>query len=221
MTAREHQGAVVPEVTIYDARAGADIRFTDIRIDSSYARDDAGRVMYFDVQEGPAYLGERGKSVASLPLLVNLYIALADMAGRDEAAAMVLGQLNSGWDRTGTTVDPATGSIAHADCIVGEIEFDGLDVPLEGNSAADLYGRYPFFFQALLGVRDLDRLCAVAGDGRLTPFYWYPRGRRHAMFGGGNFYYMHQNLPGLLMIFCDDEPHPRRVLRGVWQEETR
>jgi hypothetical protein len=38
------------------------------------------------------------------------------------------------------------------------------------------------------------------------------------MFGGGDFYHMHQYIPGLLMVFCDDEPHPRRVLRGVWQE---
>jgi hypothetical protein len=39
------------------------------------------------------------------------------------------------------------------------------------------------------------------------------------MFGGGDFYYMHHHIPGLLMVFCDDEPHPRRVLRGVWTEK--
>lgn len=217
MIASHDDFVVIPEVTVYDASRDEDIRLTGVCIDAAPVCDRQGRVMYFDVAEADAYLARRGKSMASLPLLLNIYLALEGLSGRDEAAASLFARMNSGWDRTGTSVDPA-GSVLHADSVLGEIAVTGLKVPLAGNGLDELYGRHADFFRALLGVRNLDRLMGVAGRADVSPFYWYPRGPRRVMFGGGDFYYMHQHLPGLLMVFCDDEPHPRRALRGVWQD---
>ena len=184
----------------------------------SYVRDPYGRVMYFDVDEGQAHLAEQGKSMPSLPLLVNLYIALSALAGNNETAARLLAQLGNARDRTATTVSPGV-TILHSDGILGEVSYEGLAVPQEGDAIRELMPRNEMVFQALLGVRDVERLSEVAARNDLVPFYWYPRGERRAMFGGGDFYYMHQYLPGPLMVFCDDERHPRRTLRGVWQEQ--
>ncbi|HEY31739.1 MAG TPA: hypothetical protein G4O10_01390 [Dehalococcoidia bacterium] len=212
------ESLVIPEVSIYDSHLGEDIIFKNVHVDTDYVRDDRGRVIYFDVDEAKAYLGEQRKSLASLPLLVNIYIALDTLARESEAAERVLKQLNTAWDRTGTTISPS-GNIVHSDSVIGEIIYSDLEVPLEGNGITELYDKYRDFFQALLGVRDIDRLTEVASWHDLVMFYWYPRGERLAMFGGGDFYYMHQHIPGLLMVFCDDEPHPRRLLRGVWTEK--
>lgn len=171
--------------------------------------------MYFSLDEAESYLEKRGKSLASLPLLVNLYIALDELAKQDEVAAQLLHQLNNTWDRTGTSISPA-GRIIHRDAILGEIAYEGLNIPQEGRGIVDLFGQNEQFFKALLGVKDIDRLADVATRHDLSLFYWYPRGERLVMFGGGDFYYMHHHLPGLLMAFCDDEPHPQRVVRGVW-----
>lgn len=211
------QSFLIPEVSIYDARRDQDIIVRNIHIDADYVRDDQHRPVYFDIDEAKSYLEQRGKSLASLPLLVNIYIALDNLAGEHETAAQLLKQLNTAWDRTATTISP-DGSVVHADSILGEITYQGLDVPLEGNGIAELVGRHECFFQALLGLKDVNSLLKVATGYDQVPFYWYPRGERRVMFGGGDFYYMHQHIPGLLMVFCDDEPHPRRVLRGVRQE---
>jgi hypothetical protein len=218
MTVTDEKGLVIPEVSIYDRRRDEDVVLKNVHIDTDYVCDAEERVIYFNADEARAYLEKQGKSLASLPLLVNIYIALDTLANGDEAAARVLGQLNTAWDRTSTTVSPG-GRVVHSDSIIGEVAYDDLRVPLEGNAIDELYDKYPEFFQALLGVRDLDRLRAVADNNDLALFYWYPRGERQVMFGGGDFYYMHHHIPGLLMVFCDDEPHPRRILRGVWPDK--
>lgn len=205
---------LIPEITIYDAADDRDVVLRDVVIDADYARDERGNVVYLDIDEAHAYLAERGKTLPSLPLLVNAYLELSEIAAGNAAAAQLLGQLNAGWDRTGTTLSP-DGDIRHHDARLGEVVCRGLDVPLQGNSLDDIYAGNEAFFRALLGLRDIGRLLRVTGEQDKTPFYWYPRGERIAMFGGGDFYYMHQYLPGLLMVFCDDEPHPRRVVRGV------
>ena len=216
MVSETGQSIVIPEVRVYEARRGEDIVLKDISVDTYYACDSEGRVMYFNLDEGKSYLEKRGKSLASLPLLVNLYIALDELARQDEVAAQVLHQLNAAWDRTGTSIS-AAGRIVHSDAILGEITYEGLTVPQEASgNIVDLFGKNEQFFQALLGVRDTDRLADVATMHDLVPYYWYPRGERLVMFGGGDFYYMHHHIPDLLMVFCDDEPHPRRVARGVW-----
>ena len=189
----------------------------NIYIDADYVCDNQRRPVHFDIDEAKSYLEQTGKSLASLPLPVNIYIALDNLAKEHETAAQLLKQLNTAWDRTATIISPA-GSVVHTDPILGEIAYEGLDVPLEGNGIAELTGRHECFFQALLGLRDVNRLIDVATGCDLVPFYWYPRGERWVMFGGGDFYYMHQHIPGLLMVFCDDEVHPRRILRGVRQE---
>ena len=218
MTVTDEKSLVIPEVSIYDPNRGEDIILKNVHVDTDYVCDAEGRVMYFNEEEARTYLEQRGKSVASLPLLVNIYMALDKLAREDEVAAGVLKQLNNAWDRTSTTISPA-GRIVHSDSIVGEVTYDSLQIPLEGNAVGELYDKYTDFFQALLGVEDLGRLTEAAGNNDLTPFYWYPRGERIVMFGGGDFYYMHHHIPGLLMVFCDDEPHPRRILRGVWTEK--
>ena len=217
MEFEQTQSLLIPELSVYDARRDQDIVVRNIHIDANYVCDNQHRPVYFDVDEANAHLEQMGKSLASLPLLVNIYIALDNLAGEHEMAAHLLKQLNSGWDRTATTINP-DGSVVHADPILGEITCESLDIPLEGNGIAELAGRHEPFFQALLGLRDINSLLNVATGYDLVPFYWYPRGERRVMFGGGDFYYMHQHIPGLLMVFCDDEAHPRRVLRGVCQE---
>ena len=217
MVAQDEPSVIVPVVTVYDVRQDEEVVFRDVHVDAHHAKDSEGRAMYFSIDEADSHLRERGKSLASLPLLVNLYITLNALAAENEAASQVFAQLNTTWDRTGTTISP-TGRIVHSDSIVGQITHEGLAVPREGNSIASLYEANQKFFQALLGVRDLTKLIDVTSKNDQVPFYWYPRGERRAMFGGGDFYYMHQHLRGLLMVFCDDEPHPRRVLRAVWQE---
>jgi hypothetical protein len=218
MAVTDEKSLVIPEVSIYDPRRDEEVILKNVHIDADYVCDAEGRVIYFNADEAKAYLEEQGKSLASLPLLVGIYIALDTLANEDEAAVRVLKQLNTAWDRTSTTISP-DGRIVHSDSIVGEAAYDDLQVPLEGNAIDELYDKYPGFFQALLGVKDLDRLRAVADKNDLTLFYWYPRGERQVMFGSGDFYYMHHHIPGLLMVFCDDEPHPRRILRGVWTEK--
>jgi len=206
---------VVPEVSIYDAWKGDDVTFRNISLDADYARDSAGRVLYFTLEEGRSYLKERGKSIPSLPLLANLYVTLSRLAAQDELATQVFRQLSRAWDRTSTSLS-LSGTIVHSDSILGELTYEGLAVPRTGDAIDKLFTQNRRFFQALLGMRDPERLAEAASSAGLVPFYWYPRGERGAMFGGGDFYYMHQYIPGLLMIFCDDEPHPRRTLRGVW-----
>ena len=218
MTVTDEKGLIIPEVSIYDPRRDEDIILKNVHIDTDYVCDAEGRVIYFNADEARAYLEKQGKSLVSLPLLVGIYIALDTLASEDEAAASVLKQLNTAWDRTSTTISP-DGHIVHSDSIIGEVVYDNLQIPLEGNAIDELYDKYPDFFQALLGVKNLDRLRAVADNNDLILFYWYPRGERQVMFGSGDFYYMHQHIPGLLMVFCDDEPHPRRILRGVWTEK--
>ena len=218
MTVTDEKGLVIPKVSIYDPHRGEDIILKNVHIDTDYVCDTEGRVIYFNADEAKTYLEKQGKSVASLPLLVNIYMALDNLAREDEVAARVLKQLNTAWDRTSTTISP-TGSIVHSDSIIGEVAHDGLQIPLEGNAITELYDKYTDFFQALLGIKDLDRLAEAADNSSLTLFYWYPRGERLAMCGGGDFYYMHQHISGLLMVFCDDEPHPRRILRGVWADK--
>jgi len=218
MTVTDEKSLVIPEVSIYDLHRGEDIILKNVHIDTDYICDAEGRVIYFNEEEARSYLEKQGKSVASLPLLVNIYMTLDTLARKDETAARVLKQLNTAWDRTSTTISPS-GNIVHSDSIIGEVVYDDLQIPLEGNAITELYDRYTDFFQALLGVKDLDKLAEAADNNDLTPFYWYPRGERLAMFGGGDFYYMHQHIPSLLMIFCDDEPHPRRILRGVWADK--
>jgi hypothetical protein len=217
MTVTDKEALVIPEVSVYDPRCGEDITVKNVHIDTDYVCDAKGRVIYFNMDEARTYLEKQGKSVASLPLLLNIYLTLNDLARDDEIADRVLKQLNSAWDRTGTTISPS-GKITHSDSIIGEAVYDDLRIPLEGNGISELYDRYTDFFQALLGVKDLDRLAEAAENHDLIPFYWYPRGERLVMFGGGDFYYMHQHIPGLLMVFCDDEPHPRRILRGIWSD---
>ena len=209
---------VLPQLSVYDARRDEDTVLRNVGIDADYVRDADGKVVYFDVDEGHSYLRKQGKSMPSLPVLVNLYLALSELAATDETAARIVRQLNSAWDRTGTSVSPA-GRLVHSDSVLGEMAYNGLAVPAEGNTIDRLFSGNERFFRALLGIRDIDRLARAAGSDDRVPFYWYPRGERRAMFGGGDFYYMHQYLPGLLMVFCDDEPHPRRVLRGVWLEK--
>jgi hypothetical protein len=218
MTVTDEKNFVIPEVSLYDPHRGEDIILKNVHIDTDYVCDTEGRVIYFNEEEAKSYLEKQGKSVASLPLLVNIYLALDTLAREDEIATRVLKQLNSTWDRTSTTISSA-GRIAHSDSIIGKVTHDGLQIPLEGNAITELYDKYTDFFQALLGIKDLDRLVGAADDNDLTLFYWYPRGERLAMFGGGDFYYMHQHIPNLLMVFCDDEPHPRRILRGVWADK--
>ena len=215
MVSETVESIVIPEIRVYDARREEDVVLRDVAVDMNHACDSEGRVMYFNLDGTKSYLDKRGKFLASLPLLVNLYIALDGLAERDEAAAQVLHQFNTAWDRTGTSISPA-GKIVHSDVILGETVYEGLRVPQEGKSITDLFDKNDHFFKALLGVRDIDRLVDVATKHKLTPFYWYPRGERLVMFGGGNFYYMHHHIPGLLMVFGDDEPHPQRVVRGVW-----
>ena len=205
----------ITQVTVYDAVSDADAELKKVRIDTDYATDEHGRVRYFNLDEAAAYLSGAGRSLPSLPLLLNIYVALSEMAAGDEAAARLLEQLNSAWDRCGTIVFPADGRIVHSDSVLGERVVTGLTVPEEGDAISELFPRHPDFFKALLGVRDPDRFCEAAAKNGKLPFYWYPRGERRAMFGGGDFYYMHNYIPGLLMVFCDDEPHPRRVLRSV------
>jgi len=217
MDFEQTQSFLIPEVSVYDARRDEDIVVRDIHIDADYVRDNQRRPVYFDIDEAKSHLEQTGKSLASLPLLVNIYIALDNLAREHETAAQLLKQLNSAWDRTATMISPA-GSVVHIDPILGEIAYEGLDVPLEGDDIAVLISRHERFFQALLGLRDVKRLIDVATGGDLVPFYWYPRGERWVMFGGGDFYYSHQHIPGLLMVFCDDEVHPRREVRGVRQE---
>jgi len=205
---------LIPEVSVYDARRDQDIIVRDIHIDADYVCDIQRRPVYFDIDEAKSHLEQAGKSLASLPLLVNIYIALDDLARGHESAAQILRQLHTDWDRTATMISPA-GSVVHTDPILGDIAYAGLDVPLEDNAIAALISQHEHFFQALLGLRDVKRLIDVAARHDLVPFYWHPRGERWAMFGGGDFYYSHQHIPGLLMVFCDDEVHPRRLLRGV------
>ena len=215
MVGETGQTIVIPEVRVYDALRKEDVVLKDVRVDTYYACNSQGQVIYFSFDEAKSYLEKQGKSLASLPLLVNLYITLDELARQDEAAAQVLQQLNAAWDRTGTSIN-TTGKIVHSDAILGEITYDGLTVPREASGKiVDLFGKNEQFFHALLGVRDVDRLADVAARHDLALYYWYPRGERLAMFGGGDFYYMHHHIPGLLMVFCDDEPHPRRVVRGV------
>ena len=217
MTGEDGTGLVIPELRVYDARHDEDIILRNVGVDPDYVRDANGRVMYFDVNEGQSYLAEQGKSVPSLPLLVNLYITLSNLTTENETAAQFVSQLNNAWDRTSTSINPS-GTIIHSDAISGEITCEGLTIPQQGSDISLLFSNNKRFFQTLLGVRDIDRLAEIAAWNDLVPFYWYPRGERRAMFGGGDFYHMHQYIPGLLMVFCDDEAHPRRVLRGVWQE---
>ncbi len=86
-------------------------------------------------------------------------------------------------------VEISTSAVFHTDPILGEIAYEGLDIPLEGNSIAALVSRHEHFFQALLGLRDVNRLIDVATRYDLVPFYWHPRGKRWVLFGGGDFYY--------------------------------
>ena len=210
---------VVPELRIYDVRQNEDIVLTNVAIDTDYVRDKDGKVIYFNLDEGQTYLAAQGKSIPSLPLLVNLYIALNRLAVENEMAARIIAQLHSAWDRTGTSINPS-GTISHSDSVLGDITIEGLEIPRKGLGIGELFTGNERFFQALLGVRDIDCLSEIAEQNNCVPFYWYPRGERWAMFGGGDFYYMHMYIPSLLMVFCDDEAHPRRVLRGVWQEPS-
>jgi len=218
MTVTDKEELVIPEVSIYNPDRGEDIILKSIHIDTDYVCDAEGRVEYFNVEEADNYLSKQGKSVASLPLLVNIYIVLNTLACEDKTADRILEQLNTAWDRTGTTISPS-GKIVHTDSIIGEVIYENLQIPLEGNAVNELYISHADFFRALLGLRDLNRLTDVTEKNGLIPFYWYPRGERQVMFGGGDFYYMHQHIPGLLMVFCDEEPHPRRILRGVWADK--
>jgi hypothetical protein len=217
MTVANENSLVIPEVSIYDPSNNENITFRNIHIDADYVSDDEGRVIYFNEEEAKTYLKKQGKSVASLPLLINIYLALSNLAREDEIADKVLKQLNTAWDRTSTTIIPP-GRVVHSDSVIGEVVYNDLQIPFEGNAVSELYDKYSGFFQALLGIKDLDRLVEAADNNDLTPFYWYPRGERIVMFGGGDFYYMHHHIPGLLMVFCNDELHPRRILRGVWAE---
>ena len=218
MTGNSNDILVVPELSIYDVRQNEDIVLSDVAIDADYVRDNDGKVLYFDIDEGRSFLAEQRKSMPSLPLLVNLYIVLNGITAENDLAARVVAQLNSAWDRTGTCISPS-GTISHSDSVLGDITIEGLEIPREGLGISDLFDGNERFFQALLGVRDIGRLSEIAERNNRAPFYWYPRGERWAMFGGGDFYYMHMYIPNLLMVFCDDEVHPRRVLRGVWQEK--
>lgn len=218
MVSETVQSIVIPEIRVHDARRKEDIVLRNVSMDTQHVRDSEGKVMYFNLDEAKAYLDKRGKSLASLPLLVNLYITLDGLAKRDEIAAQLLSQFNTTWDRTGTSIS-TNGRIVHNDVILGEIVYEGLRVLQEGGAIDHLFDKNEQFFKALLGVRDIDKLVDVATRQDLSLFYWYPRGERLVMFGGGDFYYMHQHIPGLLMVFCDDEPHPRRVVRGVWVEK--
>ncbi len=214
MVATNQATIMIPEITIYNASVDRDVVLRNVVIDADYVRDERDNVIYFDIDEAHAYLAECGKTLPSLPLLVNVYLKLNETAADSAAAKQLFGQLNAGWDRTGTTVNPE-GDIRHRDARIGEVVYQGLDIPLWGNSLDGMYAGKEAFFRALLGLRDIDRLLRVAGEQDKTPFYWYPRGQRIAQFGGGDLYYMHQHLPGLLMVYCDDEPHPRRAIRGV------
>lgn len=218
MTSATIQSIVIPETRVYDAHRKEDIVLRNVSVNTQHEHDSGGNVMYFDLDEAKAYLDKQGKSLASLPLLVNLYISLSDLAKQDETAAQLYSQFNNAWDRTGTSIS-TDGRIVHNDVVLGETVYEGLRVPQEAGAIDYLFDKNEQFFQALLGVRDIDRLIDVATRQDLVPFYWYPRGDRLVMFGGGDFYYMHQHIPGLLMVFCDDEPQPRRVVRGVRVEE--
>ena len=212
------QSIFIPETRVYDAHRNEDIILRNIGVTTQHEHDSEGNVMYFNLNEAKTYLGRQGKSLASLPLLVNLYISLSDLAGQDEVAAQLYSQLNNTWDRTGTSIS-TDGRIVHNDAVLGETVYHGLGVPQEAGAIDHLFDKNEMFFQALLGVRDIGRLIDVATRQDLVLFYWYPMGERLVMFGGGDFYYMHQHVPGLLMVFCDDEPQPRRVARGVWVEK--
>ena len=218
MTSATIQSIVIPETRVYDAHRKEDIVLRNVSVNTQHEHDSEGNVMYFDLDEAKAHLDKQGKSLASLPLLVNLYISLSDLAEQDEIAAQLYSRFNNAWDRTGTSISTG-GRIVHNDVVLGETVYEGLRVPGEAGAIDYLFDKNEQFFQALLGVRDIDRLIDVATRQDLVPFYWYPRGDRLVMFGGGDFYYMHQHIPGLLMVFCDDEPHPRRVVRGVRVEE--
>jgi hypothetical protein len=145
MTVTDDKGLVIPEVSIYDPRRDEDVVLKNIHIDTDYVCDAEGRVIYFNEQEAKTYLEKQGKSLASLPLLINIYMALDTLAREDETATRVLKQLNTAWDRTGTTISPS-GSIAHSDSIVGEVTYDELQIPLEGNAISELYDKYAGFF---------------------------------------------------------------------------
>lgn len=218
MEFEQPQSYLIPKLSVYDASRDKDIIVRNIHIDMDYVCDKEHRPVYFDIDEANSYLEQTDKFLASLPLLVNIYITLDNLARKDKTAAQLIKQLNTAWDRTATTINPAMGLVVHTDPILGEITYEDLDIPLEGKNISELVNKHERFFQALLGLRDINRLINVASGHNLIPFYWYPRGERRAMFGGGDFYYMHQHIPGLLMVFCDDEPQPRRTLRGIRQE---
>ena len=173
MVGRAGRSIIVPEVRVYEASRGEYIVLKNVGVDTHHACDSQGRVIYFTLEESGAHLKKQGKSLPSLPLLVNLYIALDELAVGDEAAAEVLHQLNTSWDRTGTSISPA-GIIVHRDSILGEITCDGLKVPQEGGGLVRLFEKNERFFKALLGVKDIDRLVGVADRHSLSPFYWYP-----------------------------------------------
>lgn len=215
MAGETGQSVVIPGLKVYNARRNEDILLKNVRVDADYVCDSQGRVIYFDLNEAKAYLQKQGKSLPSLPLLVNIWIALDGLAKQDEAAAQLFHQLNTGWDRTATSVTTA-GSVLHSDIVLGEIGYEGLKMPEQGGDLIEFFGKYRQLFQALLGLRDIESLADLANRQDLVPFYWSPKGERLAMFGGGDFYYMHQHVPGLLMVFCDDLPYPRRIARGVW-----
>jgi len=215
MSNERKSGIVVPEITVYDALKDEDIVLKNINVDRNYVHDKDGKVMYFNADDAGKYLAQQRKTLASLPLLINLYISLDKYSASDESIYGVLQQLNSAWDRTGTSIN-AGGSIIHNDSILGRTVYNDIRVLQKGGAIVDLFGEELHFFRVLLGIKDIDNLLYVAEKYDMTPFYWYPRGERQAMFGGGEFYYMHQYLSGLLMVFCDDEPHPYRTVRGVW-----
>ena len=216
MSGSRESNIIVPEITVYDVQKDEDIVLKNVKVDSDYVRDSDGKVMYFNAEDTVKYLTQQNKTLASLPLLVNLYIALDKYSASDEGIYNVLQQLNSSWDRTSTRVDPE-GTVIHDDTILGRIAHNDISVPQKGGAIVELFTEEPYFFRALLGLKDIDTLLQVAEKNNMEPFYWYPRGNRLAMFGGGEFYYMHQYLSGLLMVFCDDEPHPYRTVRGVWR----
>ena len=154
---------LIPEVIIYDAASDRDILLENVVIDADFARDERGNVIYFDFVEADEYLTERGKTLPSLPLLINAYLWACEAATDDAAAAAILKQLNTEWDRTGTTISPE-GQVRHHDARLGEIVCRGLSVPQQGDGLADIYADNETFFQALLGVRNIDRLRRLAGE---------------------------------------------------------
>ena len=123
MTIPDEKGFVIPEVSIYDPCNDEDIIFNNIHIGTDYVCDAEGRVIYFNEEEARSYLAKQGKSVASLPLLVNIYMTLDNLAREDETAARILKQLNTAWDRASTTISPS-GRIVHSDSITGEVIYE-------------------------------------------------------------------------------------------------